>query len=574
MNGQSQPFVDHHPDVPQTALQAEQTRLLYAGIPVSLAVNALIAAVLVAVQSSELDIEPITEWCALLGATLVLRAVFTTTYRRAHKDELASAAWLTRFRIGTATTGIAWGLASFLLFPASNIPHLSFLALAIAGMTAGAVTSLSIDLVSTLAFIIPALVPLIARLLAEGGEMPFAMGTMATLYLAALILNVQRTHTSIRENICLRLEAVAREHVLRESKERLKLIMETTDDVFWMADVPIESMLYISPACERVWGRSAASLYANPRSFIEAIHPEDTERVLANLEAKKTGLPFDHEYRIVRPDGSVRWVWDRGFPIRDKTGKVMRYAGIAQDITERKQMEQQLRNLAAHLQTVREEEKAGIAREIHDEMGGTLTALKMETYSLAEALSANKAAPPLLEHVDRMAQLTDSATSFTRRIISGLRPPVLDDFGLLAAIEWEAGQFHKRTGIECRVNCVGDNNCKKELDKAWSISLFRIFQESLTNISLHSGASRVEVEFHHSDTEIMLSISDNGHGMQEHRVAASASYGLQGMRERVEQLGGTIKFGNTVNIGSTAGGGFSVVAVLPLPAGNSKGESA
>lgn len=132
------------------------------------------------------------------------------------------------------------------------------------------------------------------------------------------------------------------EEALRESEERFKLIAESITEVFWMADVPIEKMLYISPGYECIWKRTRKSLYQNPRSFIDAIHPEDREQVLANLEVQKDGKPFDHEYRIVWPDGTIRWIWDRGFPVSDMIGRVTRYVGVAQDITERKLAEEAL----------------------------------------------------------------------------------------------------------------------------------------------------------------------------------------------------------------------------------------
>lgn len=122
-----------------------------------------------------------------------------------------------------------------------------------------------------------------------------------------------------------------------------RLLVETIDDVFWVRDVSLEIMHYISPAYERIWGRTAESLYENPRSLIESIHPNDTARVFFNLGADKIGQPFDHEYRVVRPDGTIRWVWDRGFPISDKTGKVTHYTGVVKDVTERKQIEAERR---------------------------------------------------------------------------------------------------------------------------------------------------------------------------------------------------------------------------------------
>ena len=140
-------------------------------------------------------------------------------------------------------------------------------------------------------------------------------------------------------NRILEEQVAARTAKLRESEERSRLIAETITEVFWMTDAQIGKMFYISPAYERIWGRSLQSLYENPRSFIEAIHPDDLARMLAVFELQKTGQPFDHEYRITKPDGTLRWIWDRGYPIHEPTGEVLRYAGIAQDITERKQTE-------------------------------------------------------------------------------------------------------------------------------------------------------------------------------------------------------------------------------------------
>ena len=230
---------------------------------------------------------------------------------------------------------------------------------------------------------------------------------------------------------------------------------------------------------------------------------------------------------------------------------------LATHFAERKRVESQLRDLSTHLQIVREEEKASIAREIHDELGSTLTALKIKNYQLKTKLSMNKDAMSHLEHVESLSQLINAATGITRNIISGLRPTILDDLGLLAALEWQAGQFHKLSGIECRVNCIGD---KGDLDQPRSIALFRILQEALTNVMRHSGASRVEIEFHHSDEEVVMSIIDNGCGMTRKCTDTSVSYGLLGMQERINQLGGTL------NLDTPPGGGFNVTAILSLPA--------
>jgi PAS domain S-box-containing protein len=132
------------------------------------------------------------------------------------------------------------------------------------------------------------------------------------------------------------------EEALRESERKFRRFAETITEVFWTADHLLTKLLYVSPSYERVWGRSCASLYENPGSFLEAIHPQDRERVLANLEARNNSQPFEHEYRIVQPDGVVRWIWDRGFPAHDEPGGSTWWVGVAQDITERKQAEEAL----------------------------------------------------------------------------------------------------------------------------------------------------------------------------------------------------------------------------------------
>ena len=129
---------------------------------------------------------------------------------------------------------------------------------------------------------------------------------------------------------------------LRESEKKFRLISESINEVFWMADASINRMIYISPGYEVIWGRSRQSLYENPRSFLEAIHPEDRERVIAELAVQQRGEPFDHEYRIVPATGGVRWIWDRGFPVRDETGKISVYVGVASDITRYRQAEEAL----------------------------------------------------------------------------------------------------------------------------------------------------------------------------------------------------------------------------------------
>jgi len=263
-------------------------------------------------------------------------------------------------------------------------------------------------------------------------------------------------------------------------------------------------------------------------------------------------------------NGEIYPEWLTITAVRGTEGQVTNYVGIFSDISDRKAGEEQLRKFTAHIQTAREEEKTRIAREIHDDLGGTLTALKMDAYLLADKLTGNEQSAPLLEHVESMTQLIDNAVGVTRRVISDLHPTIIDDLGLVAALKWQCGQFHKRTGIACEVICAEDKDDERKLDKTPAINLFRIFQEALTNVSQHSGATRVNVEYHQGDEEIILSISDNGRGLPEGHVIAQTSYGMRGMRERVAQLDGQIVFDSPLD------GGLRVTVILPVAAVHNK----
>jgi signal transduction histidine kinase len=165
-------------------------------------------------------------------------------------------------------------------------------------------------------------------------------------------------------------------------------------------------------------------------------------------------------------------------------------------------------------------------------------------------------------------ELIDHAIKSTRRITTNLRPPLLDDLGLYATLEWQCAQFEKHHGIECRIicekrkekGCEECKTCEYKLGNAISISLFRLAQEALTNVARHSGATRVAVKYRPSKKSVFLSIGDNGCGIPEGHVIASTSYGMRGMRERIEQLGGEIKFAGT------PGHGLRVTINLPLTA--------
>jgi signal transduction histidine kinase len=215
----------------------------------------------------------------------------------------------------------------------------------------------------------------------------------------------------------------------------------------------------------------------------------------------------------------------------------------------------QLRALTGHLQFVREEERARIAREVHDELGQTLTGLKLDLSWLSGKLPRERT---LHKKIKAMSEQVDETIQTVRRIATELRPGVLDSLGLSAAIEWQTMDFQERTGIKCDVTIDLREAIR---DRDFSTVCFRILQETLTNIIRHSDATQVEVRLAQVDQEMILTVRDNGRGISEKDVVHPRSIGLIGMRERVAQVGGEVFFFGLPGRGTT------VTMRVPLPQG-------
>jgi signal transduction histidine kinase len=232
------------------------------------------------------------------------------------------------------------------------------------------------------------------------------------------------------------------------------------------------------------------------------------------------------------------------------------------EIREREKVEEELRrsreelrDLASHLQSVREQERGDIAREIHDELGQALTALKLDLHWVGRQVAAARpdAAGP---RIAAMSKSIDATVQAVRRISSQLRPKLLDDLGLSAALEWQAREFEVRTGVECRIRSDPDDIV---LDPALSTALFRIFQETLTNVARHASASRVDVVLTNFGGRVEMEVTDDGRGIRPEQVSNGRSLGIVGMRERVRSLGGLLA------IEGRRGGGTSVRVSIPCP---------
>jgi len=218
--------------------------------------------------------------------------------------------------------------------------------------------------------------------------------------------------------------------------------------------------------------------------------------------------------------------------------------------------EENLRALATHLQSVREEERIHIAREIHDELGQALTGLKFELNTFAKHFENDDAAA----RQDKQQTLNvaiDRIINSVRRIASGLRPEVLDEIGLAAAFDWQAREFQRRTGIRCHVNIAAQFS---DPDKDRSTALFRIFQELLTNVARHANATRVNVALSEGEEALALCVEDNGRGIKETEAQSPRSLGFLGLRERV------LAFGGSIDVKGDEGKGTKVCVSIPVTA--------
>jgi signal transduction histidine kinase len=235
-------------------------------------------------------------------------------------------------------------------------------------------------------------------------------------------------------------------------------------------------------------------------------------------------------------------------------------AALGREISARKAIEKELRNseqkfraLAAHIQSVREDDRTGIAREIHDELGQALTGLKMDLSWLEKRLPGDLMEPAA--KIKSMFRLIDDTIHSVRRIASDLRPQVLDDVGLTGAIKWQAREFQARTGIRCKVDLPEE---PLVMDQERSTAVFRIFQEAMTNVARHARATRVEIQLRLDAGHLLLSVLDNGLGISPTALRSPKALGLLGVRERALLLGGK------VGIEGVDGRGTSIRLSLPL----------
>lgn len=309
----------------------------------------------------------------------------------------------------------------------------------------------------------------------------------------------------------------------------------------------------------RLAGRDPALGPPSIQEFMDWVHPDDRGMLYAmSARTQRSGERLEFAMRSNPARGAVKHL--HVIMSADLTASSPRLTGTTQDVTEQFVAHEELvrsrgelRRLAASLITAREEERARMAREIHDECGQMLTGLKMDTAWLARHLPSTDAT--FREKTAAMSQLVDGAVQTVRQIATQLRPGILDDLGLAAAIEWQAEQFAARTGIACDARAaVSESHLRPNV----AITVFRILQESLTNVARHAGAHRVTVVLAEDGRDLVLEVRDDGRGIAESDTRTPLSIGLIGMRERALLVGGALA------VTGAAGQGTTVQLRIPL----------
>jgi PAS domain S-box-containing protein len=359
-------------------------------------------------------------------------------------------------------------------------------------------------------------------------------------------------------------ERVSLEEARRESEERYRALVDLSPEAIVVHAGG--TIVYVNEATARLLLAPSREALIG-RSFLDFVPPAYKDEVLRRMaataeEVQKAGPML---VKATRGDGVEFFL--------EAIGSRITYAGqpaaqvILRDISDRvrayeelRASREQLRRLSTHLQSARESERGAIAREIHDELGGALTALKFDIASFEEALPRGEASAMreiVVEKLESMSALIDTTVQTMRRIITQLRPVLLDSLGLSAAIEWLAEDFQHRTGITCQSRIRGEDGLADH-DRATAV--YRIVQETLTNVARHAGATHVEIVLEIHEGMLSLSVRDNGRGLTDEQVQAPGSFGIMGMKERA------LIFGGEVTLSSSGMGGTTVSLSLPLGA--------
>ncbi len=340
---------------------------------------------------------------------------------------------------------------------------------------------------------------------------------------------------------------------LRTSEEGMSLAAIAAKLRFWVWDIPRDEVR----ASESDWSsgnwRSAQPVQFD--RFIDAVHPDDRASLHQAIRGALEGDgQYETEYRVMSPDSTVRWIAARGRIEFDQNGKPRQLRAISIDITERRRAEDEARDLSGRLITAHEDERARLARALHDDVTQRLALLAIDAGQKEKGLGDTIAGQAMRSIRHDLVQLSDDVHSLSY----ALHPAILEDLGLIEALKAECAQFGAVEGIPTSLRATDDID---QPTQAVSLCLYRVAQEALRNVARHSGASSVEIALRAADGGLELAVRDNGVGFDPTRKQGRPSLGLAGMRQRLALVDGELL------INSTPGGGTSIVARAPLKPG-------
>jgi two-component system, NarL family, sensor histidine kinase UhpB len=376
--------------------------------------------------------------------------------------------------------------------------------------------------------------------------------------LARLLAVVRRALAEHQE----RLHHLATQRALQESEARFDRAVRGSQDGLWDWD-PDSGSIYYSPRFRALLGWTGGDDSAEISLFRNALHPEDAERILRAIDDNLAGgPPFHEELRLRQPDGTYRWFLGRGETARDAGGRTRHFSGSITDISERRQFEESLRAAHRRLQRLSrraiellENERRHLARELHDEIGQVLTAVKINLESVARRISD----PALKEPLRDSVEITSTALAQVRRLSLDLRPAQLDDLGLVAALR---GHADRQAAVGRFTAHFETRGLPKRLNTKIETACFRVSQEALTNILRHARAANVWIDLSADQNQVTLTVRDDGVGFVvengTNRATTGESLGLLSMEERIALIGGNL------TVQSQPGKGTEVRARVPL----------
>jgi len=354
----------------------------------------------------------------------------------------------------------------------------------------------------------------------DGTRLNVLVGARAIADSEGNLLCYQAVHVDITER-------KRAEEALRQSQQLLEKTFTSLLDAVFIIDADTLEIIDCNPASSRIFGYNRQELLGQTTAFLHVDQAALEEfRLYLNSDVAEKGFSFMPEFRMKRKDGTVFPTEHSVVPFENEQGKRIGWVSVVRDITERvtaenelAQSHKQLHALTAYWQNAIEAERAYIAREMHDEFGQSMTALKMDLTWLARRLPEGD---ERLERIRGMNTLVDDSIGLMRRIATELRPNLLDDLGLSAALEWQAREFSGHSGISCKLNLPKHD---LNLDPALSTTLFRIFQESLTNVARHAQATHIHTSLQEKNQTVILTIRDNGCGITQSELEAPRSLG-------------------------------------------------